>query len=242
MIDFIRCHSKSSSSKGLKLIYKYQAVWMYIKNLLDIPIAKHFMSTWYHITAGLTHQIALFLVDIEGLLSVMAVKWSAVLAQWLREADFSSDLKAGGAVQQLNYMTDAGLRRLREARFQFLHHKQHQNLPGESRAVLQRQQHQLQSVFLHGCDSYGQRHTISAGVEQCVLGHVRRTESCSGCSQTRKLKVRSDGKISVSQSESALWVIIIDSQAQTHIWIFPLHELQEYILDYLQFVTHNIIS
>ncbi len=188
MIDFIRCLSKSSSSKGLKLIYKYQAGWMYIKSLLDIPI-----STWYHVTADFT----LFLVDIEGVLRVMAVKWSAVLAQWLREADFSSDLKAGGTVQQLNYMTDAGLRRLREARFQFLHHKQHQNLPGESRAVLQRQQHQLQSVFLHGCDTFGQRHTVSAGVEHCVLGHVRRTDSCSGCSQTRKLKVRSEGKISV---------------------------------------------
>lgn len=59
--------------------------------------------------------------------------------------------KAGGTVKQLNHMPNAGFGGLRESGLQTLHHKQHQDLPGQSRSVLQSQQHQLQGLLLHGC-------------------------------------------------------------------------------------------
>lgn len=47
-------------------------------------------------------------------------------------------------------MAYAGFGGLGEAWLQPLDHEQHQDLPGQGRAVLQSQQHQLQSLLLHG--------------------------------------------------------------------------------------------
>ena len=60
-------------------------------------------------------------------------------------------------------MADAGLGRLGEAGLQPLDHKQDQHLPGQSRAVLQSEQNQLESLLLHGCMTNPQRNVSNRG-------------------------------------------------------------------------------
>lgn len=59
-------------------------------------------------------------------------------------------LEAGSPVEQLHHMTYAGFRSLGEPGLQFLDDKQNQHLPGQSGAIFQSQQNQLQGILLHG--------------------------------------------------------------------------------------------